>query len=499
MSHYFSKPAVLNDEMKTKNLFKGIINDSSVADIEIHGISCDSRKTKKGDLFVAVSGAEQDGHQFVPDAVKRGASLLVVGKDQGGAGVPQVIVENPREVLPRLASRYYGEPSLEMALYGVTGTNGKTTLTFLMESILIEAGRIPGVFGTVNYRFGGKAIVASTTTPGPIDLQYHLRAMKKAKVTDVVMEVSSHALVQERVAEIHFDGVAFTNLSWDHLDYHNNLDDYFKTKTRLFSKVLPRSQKKNKFAVINMEDPRGKELLSLCSDRVLRVALKGEAEILAETFEITNEGIKADILVEGKRMILRSPLLGRFNLENILVAIGLAHGAGVSLKDIRGGIEKLKFVPGRLEPILNPQGFHVYVDYAHTPQALAGVGQALKEISKGRILTVFGCGGDRDVSKRPEMGKEVARFSDVVIVTSDNPRTESPEKIMNEITPGLKIGGAKEVCRIADRKKAIEKAVSLARSGDTILVAGKGHEDYQILGKKKIHFSDAEILREILG
>ncbi|MBI2083639.1 MAG: UDP-N-acetylmuramoyl-L-alanyl-D-glutamate--2,6-diaminopimelate ligase [Deltaproteobacteria bacterium] len=474
--------------------------DMKLSNREISGMTQDSRRVESGFLFVAIPGSKQDGRQFVEEAVQKGAAAIVLQKLMPGLKVPQVIVEDPRRLLADLSARFYREPTRRLKVFGITGTNGKTTLTYLLESIFRESGRRPGVIGTINYRYGSYVAAGPTTTPESVDLQKIFSEMLEAGITDVAMEVSSHALAQGRVRGIHFDGVAFTNLSRDHLDYHKDLDDYFAQKLKLFTEYLPASEKKKKFAVINREDLWSQKIDELCSLPKIRVGLSGPYEVTVLRHSLTAEGIQATLNLEGDPLEISSPLIGSFNLENILVAVGIAYGAGFSLDRIARGIEAMRAVPGRLEPIPNSRDLSIFVDYAHTPEALKTVGTTLKRISKGRLITLFGCGGDRDRGKRPEMGREVAQFSDLVVVTSDNPRTEDPEKILDDIVPGLKEGhlSPQNIFRIVDRREGIKKALELAKAGDTILIAGKGHEDYQIIGTKKIHFSDQEVIRELL-
>ena len=470
--------------------------------LEIRGVTHDSRKVEKGFLFVAIPGYEIDGHQFIPQAIQKGAVAVVVSQSpQKDIKIPQLVVENSRKALAHIASRFFKNPSHQMRIVGITGTNGKTTVTYLLESIFKAAGRNPGVIGTINARFGGKIFQADNTTPESVDLQALMAQMLESGVTDVIMEVSSHALSLERIYEIEFDAAIFTNLSQDHLDYHKTMEDYFGAKKRLFSEYLPQSGKKGKFAVINMEDGFGEKILSDAGVRCVRAGLTGPYEIFCSSFQLSENGIQAEIRIGSESLLIRSPLLGRFNLENILVAVGLAHGLKVSTEAIQKGIENLACVPGRFEKIPNDRGVFVFVDFAHTPEALARVGEHLRKLARGRVITVFGCGGDRDRTKRPLMGREAGLFSDIVIVTSDNPRTEDPQSIINQITPGLEEIGFSQnkIMTIADREKALQKAVEMLQRGDLLLVAGKGHEDYQIVGKKKTHFSDQEILKKLLS
>jgi UDP-N-acetylmuramyl-tripeptide synthetase len=472
--------------------------------IDILGLTQDSRRVEKNFLFVAIPGEKQDGHDFVSDAVKRGASAVVVSRTTEAA-VPQFVVKDPRVALADLAAHFYGEPSLKMRVAGVTGTNGKTSITFLLESILKAAGRKPAVLGTINYRYGGRVYEAPHTTPESVDLQSFFAQMLADGVTDVVMEVSSHALAMERVRGVHFDVAGFTNLTQDHLDYHRSLEEYFAAKKSLFTRFLPASGKMQRSAVVNVDDARGRELARKLPASLVgtKVSVEGPSDLFCRSYQLSEDGIEAEVALGSEILKIRSPLIGAHNLQNVLIALGMARGLGVETPAIVKGIADLACVPGRLERIENRRGLHVYVDYAHTPDAVGRVAATLKDFSSkggGRLITVFGCGGDRDRTKRPIMGREAGRFSDIAIVTSDNPRTEDPEAIIDEILEGLKDVKMSDdrIFRIVSREEALKKAVSLAKKGDFILVAGKGHEDYQILGKQKIRFSDQEVLRGFL-
>ncbi len=499
------------DEMQLKELIKGIPIQETQGrlDIEIIGITQDSRKVKKGDLFVAIPGHDSDGHRFIPDAVRQGAAAVVSSQPLSrSVSVPHLLVEDSRQTLADLSARFYQDPSMKLTVIGVTGTNGKTTVTFLLESILREAGRRPAVIGTVNCRFAGKTFPAETTTPESVDLQRLFSEMLQQGVTDVVMEVSSHALKLGRVRGVHFDVAAFTNLSQDHLDFHHDLEDYFQSKLRLFSKFLAASKKAKRFAVVNFEDPRGRTILEEApiiqeaqAVQKIRTGLTGPYEVSGNSFKLSPDGIEAELLFGSSTQVIRSSLIGQFNLENILVAAGVAHSLGISSDLIARGIEKVASVPGRLEKIPNDRGLHIFIDYAHTPDAIARVGHHLRKFASERLITVFGCGGDRDRSKRPMMGREAGIVSDLVIITSDNPRTENPEEIIDQILPGLReIGYPEEkILRIVSREEALRKALEIAHPGDFLLIAGKGHEDYQIIGKEKVPFSDKEVLKKLLA
>ncbi len=481
-------------ETATKNM--------TFTDTEILGLTPDSRRVRDGWLFVAIPGEKNDGHDFLRNAEAAGARAAVISRDVDGTyAMPLWKVRDSRKALSDLAARYYGEPSLKMRVAGVTGTNGKTSVTYLLEAILKAAGRTPAVLGTIGYRFGGREIPASHTTPESVDLQELFAQMLASGVTDVVMEVSSHAIAMQRARGVHFDVVGFTNLTQDHLDFHGDLKSYFETKKKLFSELLSASAKKNKTAVANLCDARGGEMLAAAAP-YRRMGVGAGGDLTASNVVCDENGLSADLAYAGERVSIRSPLIGLHNLENILVAAGMALGLGASLVDVAQGIQTFRNVPGRLERIENKRGLNVFVDYAHTPDGLKRVAGTLKAFARAkgsRLITIFGCGGDRDTSKRPLMAREAAGFSDVVIVTSDNPRTEDPEKIIDGIFTGLSGFPTENLYRIVAREAALEKAVSLAKPGDFLLVAGKGHEDYQIIGTKKFPFSDRELLKRFVS
>ncbi len=468
-------------------------------DLDVSLVTHDSRKVIPGALFVAVTGFGQDGHDFIAEAEKKGAVAVVVEREVPSS-LPQLRVPSSRAALAIIAARFFDHPSLKMNLWGITGTNGKTTMTYVLESILKAAGRHVGVIGTIESRYAGKSFPASHTTPESIELQRLLSAMLVAGVTDVVMEVSSHALSLDRVKGVHFNVVGFTNLSQDHLDYHQDMNSYFEAKTKLFNEVIGESQKKA-ISVINTENDFGRRLTHIAKKPFLTCSLNQASDVVARDCRMTTEGIHLSFEWEGKSCELNSSLLGQFNMENILLGSVMALSQGIPAATVSQGIADLSSVPGRLEKIGNSRDLLVFVDYAHTPEALEKVIAHLKTFGGKKLITVFGCGGDRDAKKRPIMGKIAADGSDWVVLTSDNPRTENPDTIMDEIAVGIRQGkvSADHVVRLADRAQAIEAAVHLAGPGDIILVAGKGHEDYQIIGTKKFPFSDQEVLRRSLG
>jgi UDP-N-acetylmuramoyl-L-alanyl-D-glutamate--2,6-diaminopimelate ligase len=482
-------------------------------DPEIRRVVHDSRIVEEGDLFVAVRGLSSDGHRFVGKALERGARAIVVEDASGiGEGTPLAIVPDSRSALARLAARFYGEPTRSLSLAGVTGTNGKTTTTFLVEAISETAGHKTGVIGTVGYRFAGHTRPAPHTTPDPVALQSLFADMRAEGVEVVAMEISSHAIEQRRVDGCDVRVAAFTNLTQDHLDYHGTMEAYFAAKKRLFAELLAASRSPSPTAVVNLDDPRGDELVHDCPARVLSYSTAREdADIVATDAFFSDEGVVARVRTPSGGFELRSPLVGGYNLQNLLCATGVAVALEVPIEKIALALARCRGAPGRLERIENHRGVHVFVDYAHTPDALERVLGAVRAQTRGRLIAVFGCGGDRDRSKRPLMGAVAARIADVVVVTSDNPRTEDPSSIIAMIEPGalaenaaklsdsdLRAARARGYVIEPDRRAAITLAIGIARAGDSVIIAGKGHEDYQILGTTKIHFDDREVARAVL-
>ncbi|MDT3777519.1 UDP-N-acetylmuramoyl-L-alanyl-D-glutamate--2,6-diaminopimelate ligase [Nitrospira sp. MA-1] len=475
---------------------------------EVLSITEDSRQVKPGSVFVAIKGEHYDGHQFVRQAQQQGAVGVVVEEDferhaplVGGA-TALIKVKNSRKALGLLAAKLSGLPSAHLHMVGVTGTNGKTTVTYLAKSLLEAQGHRVGLLGTVGYVFGTEHRAASHTTPASVELQDMLKAMVNAGSDAAVMEVSSHALALDRIAGCEFDIVVFTNLTQDHLDFHHTLDAYFQAKLRLFTECVDSGQKtRPKRALVNADDERGPLILQHCSIPTWTYGLHAHADIRAEAIRLSMGG--TDFRVNSPHGLLRikSQLVGEHNVSNMLAAIGIALEMGMTVPMIEQAVQSVANVPGRFERINEGQPFTVVVDYAHTEDALYRLLRAAKAITEGRIITVFGCGGDRDAGKRPKMGQVAARHSDVVIVTSDNPRTENPHTILTQIEQGIKALRPEERCSyqiIADRAEAIHAAVSEAKGGDLLLIAGKGHEDYQILGTQKIHFDDREEARKAI-
>ena len=477
----------------------------------VTGVAYHSGEVEPGGVFVALKGVRTDGHRFIYEAIRRGAAAIVTEQElEAPAGVTVVRVAQARRALAHLSAAFYGHPSRELTLVGITGTNGKTSTAYLLEAILSRAGHNVGVLGTINYRAGQKTWPAPVTTPESLDLQRLLRAMRSEGVSHVCMEVSSHALDLNRVDRSAFDVGVFTNLSQDHLDYHRDLEDYFAAKSRLFLEILGNGAAAPGLAVLNLDDPRGHELHRRVRVPVLTYGCHPDSQVRPLIYKFRPDGIKARLTSPMGEMEIDSPLVGPFNLSNILAAAATALGLGLAPEAVARGISALTGVPGRLERFGRPAGPGVFVDYAHTPAALSQALGALQQLDFARIITVFGCGGDRDRKKRPLMGRAAAAGSQLVVVTSDNPRSEEPLAIIQEIEPGIKAAGLDKITEAAakqgkrgylvvpDRREAIRLAVSLARPGDAVLVAGKGHENYQIWGSERRHFDDREEVAEAL-
>ena len=461
---------------------------------EITGICSDSRKVKPGDIFVAVQGAQGHGGPFVQKACQEGAVAIILDRDGESLFQPQrmcvIRVEDTGRYLPRLLERFYGRVSDSINLLGVTGTNGKTTITYLLESILTAAGVACGVIGTVNYRFGKKVLPAGNTTPGLVDLYQYLQEMSRAGMSYCVMEVSSHALAQGRVAGLGFRAAIFTNLTAEHLDYHQDLETYFEAKSRLFTGLSA-----GDLAVINLDDPYGRRLLELTPARRLTYGIDQAADMTARDIESGMSGSSFVVNFQGQQFALKTGLCGRHNVLNIMAAVCLGLTAGVPVDRVQQGVAALKSVPGRMESVETGRDFHVFIDYAHTPDALQNVLTGIHQFKTGRVITVFGCGGDRDKGKRPQMGEIVSHLADFAFITNDNPRGEDPQLIAQEIIRGFS-GRHYEV--VLDRRSAIARALKMAQPGDIVLVAGKGHEDYQIFREKVVPFKERTVIEELL-
>lgn len=475
-------------------------------DAEIRALEYDSREVKHGSLFIAVKGYASDGHDYVQKAVDAGAAAVIVDKSRAAEfsslSIPVIAAEDSRFALSYVAASFYGHASRKMKVIGITGTNGKTSTTYMIESILKSSGHTPGVIGTVNYRWKDKIKDAPNTTPESADLQKMFGAMHDDGVDAVVMEVSSHGLYLGRADDISFDGAVFSNLTRDHLDFHKTFEEYYNAKCRLFE-LVGRSGKKKAFGAVNIDDEYGRRILGDAGKYGYPILGYGYGDTAAYhvdkgSVENTIHGVSYKIHFEGKPYDIKLKLGGTFHVYNSLSAFAACHALGIDDDAIIEGLSSLEKVPGRFDAIHSKLGFSVVVDYAHTNDALEKLLLSAKGLNPRRIITLFGCGGDRDKTKRPLMGKVACELSDHVIVTSDNPRTEKAEAVIEDILAGIKEYKSKYEVE-ADREKAIKLAIESAREGDLIVLAGKGHEDYQIIGKTKIHFDDREIARKYIA
>ncbi|MBL6633390.1 MAG: UDP-N-acetylmuramoyl-L-alanyl-D-glutamate--2,6-diaminopimelate ligase [Thermoleophilia bacterium] len=462
---------------------------------DIVAIRYRSDQVQPGDLFACLPGTQADGHDFAPDAVARGAAALLVQRTLD-LPVPQVVAPDPRAAMAIMAARLAGDPSAHMAVVGITGTNGKTTSAYLMQSVLQAAGMPCGLIGTVEVRVGGTSSVPTHTTPESVEIQGLLAAMRAAGDTACAMEVSSHALHQGRVAGLRFAGAMFTNLSRDHLDYHGDMQSYYEAKRLLFAR--PEGHGPNPPAAVNVDDEWGRRL----ADDVgaLRYGIdSADADVAPEALQLGATGFTATVRTPRGPMQVTSPLRGRFNVMNVLGVIATGEAMGLDPAAVAGGLAALPGVPGRLEPIDMGQPFQVLVDYAHTPDSLENVLHAARDLAGGgRLIVLFGCGGDRDTGKRPQMGGIGRRLADMCIVTSDNPRSEDPDAIIAEIVAGAGEGPAQLVVQ-ADRRAAIADAIAMAAPGDVVLIAGKGHESGQEAMGVVTPFDDRDVARQVLG
>ncbi len=472
------------------------------ADPEIRSLAYDSRRVERGGLFVCITGHNLDGHQFIAEAVKQGAVALV-GTDAAAlaaapASLGRAVVTDARSALGLLAAEFYEYPSEELLLIGVTGTNGKTTTCHLIAAALREAGKKPGIIGTLGTISDRGYVPSERTTPEALDLQAQFSDYLEAGIDAVVMEASSHSLALRRIEGCAFDVGVFTNLTQDHLDFHPTLEDYFAAKALLFTDYAERSAVDKPFgAVINVDDEYGRKLAQMCQFPVVTYGVESEANVVAEGIEITPQGATFVVRTATSRTQVKLKLTGRFNVYNALAAFGVGELKGLDTETICRGLESVPPPPGRFEMIHEGQDFSVCVDYAHTPDGLVNVITTAREFTGGRLIVVFGCGGDRDRTKRPQMGAVASSFADICVVTSDNPRSEEPEAIIQDIVAGASQGHAELVVE-PDREAAIRRALKLARRGDFVLLAGKGHETYQQFKDKIIAFDDREVARAAL-
>ncbi len=468
--------------------------------LEITGLAYDSRAVQPGTLFFCVPGYERDGHDFAAGAVAAGAGALVVERPLD-LDTPEILVQSSRAAMGPLAARFHGDPTSELRVVGVTGTNGKTTTAHLVRALLGAGGQRCGLLGTVESQVAGTRRPATRTTPEAIDLQADFRAMLDGGESCCAMEVSSHALALGRTDGVRFAAAVFTNLTQDHLDFHPTMEDYFQAKRQLFLPVA--AAEEPEVAVVNVDDPYGRRLAAEL-EHVVTFAIDSDADYRAREVQVDLAGSRFELHTPAGVRTLSLPLPGRFNVSNALGALAVTHVLGIELDALVAALGRGVRIPGRVEPVDEGQGFAVLVDYAHTPDSLQNVLSTAHEVGRGRVICVFGAGGDRDRGKRPLMGEIGARLADVLLVTSDNPRSEDPEAIIAEIMGGASAAarppGAAPVAAEVDRRVAIERAVALAESGDVLVIAGKGHEQGQeFAGGMKVPFDDVTVAREALG
>lgn len=485
--------------MKISQLLKNvdIIDKKGNIESEIKDLKIDSREVVQGDLFICLKGFQSDGHQYIDEAIQKGAKAIISEKwlHVKQEGLFEAAVPNSRQALAIIANNFFNFPTTKVSLYGVTGTNGKTTTTFLIESILRYSGQKTGLIGTVKGMIDGIDIKLKNTTPEPLELQRLIAEMVNKKVDAVVMEVSSHALDMSRVDGCQFDVAVFTNLSQDHLDYHKDMEDYFRAKRLLFEYL----DHQDMIKVINSDDDFGQKLLQKNKERAYTYGLNKKANFKAKNISLSQKETEYIFQSENEEFNIKLKLPGLFNVYNSLAAATACSLRGISSESIIGGLAGVTRVPGRFELVSAGQDFLVAVDYAHTPDSLEKVIKAAREITKGRVITVFGCGGDRDRSKRPLMGIAAVEGSDLSIVTSDNPRSEGSQSIIKDILDGINLPEYKNKFEVeADRRKAISKAINLAEKGDIIIIAGKGHEEGQIIGNEIVPFNDRNVAEELL-
>jgi len=466
-----------------------VVSVDGSLDVAINSVVDDSRSVKEGALFVAVSGDNFDGHNFIPEVIRSGAKVVIGEKSVDLTKDKTYIrVKNSRKALAISSAWFYGFPGDKLKLVGVTGTSGKTTTTYLIRAMLKEVGATSGVIGTIANIINNSKLPTSFTTPGPLELNELFSQMLKQNIDYAVMEVSSHSLKLYRVEGLKFEVGVFTNLTQDHLDFHKTFEDYFYSKRKLFQQ--------SRQAVINIDDKSGKRLLGIINIPALTYGIKNPADLMAQNIQQTSEGVLYNLVYKNIKFPVFYGTPGLFSVYNSLAALAAGISLGFPVDNLINALKKVRGVPGRFELIKNNRDISVIVDYAHKPDGLKNVLLTIREFCKGKIITVFGCGGDRDRGKRPIMGKISSELSDFTIITSDNPRSEDPEAIIQEIESGV-VG--KNYIKITDRKKAIQTALMMAKKGDAVLIAGKGHETYQIIGDKKIHFDDKEVVKEYLS
>jgi UDP-N-acetylmuramoyl-L-alanyl-D-glutamate--2,6-diaminopimelate ligase len=485
--------------MQLKTLVGAITTRQVIGPLDrlVEGVAYDSRRVQKNGLFVALRGEKFDGHAFIGQAIEKGASVIVAEREENNPRVTCLVVENTRRALADLAATFYGLPSQLLKLAGITGTNGKTTTTFLIKRICEQAGLRCGLIGTVRYEIGERILPATRTTPESSDLQELLAQIANAGCRAAAMEVSSHALAQERTRGIEWDVAVFTNLTQDHLDFHGTMENYFQSKAKLFTQLAQQEKKRKPVAVVNIDDHYGEKLLRKIERKisVVTCGMGVHADFRASNYRMEFGGTSYQLDARGKSYLVRLPLIGRFNVTNSVAALAAANALGINLREAVLSLGKSPQVPGRLEMVPAKRQFQVFVDYAHTPDALLNVLKTLRELKPRRLIVVFGCGGDRDKQKRPLMGQVVDLNADRAIITSDNPRKEDPAAIIAEIERGFR---SDRYEKIVDRATAIARAVELAQPRDIVLIAGKGHENYQEFADHTVPFEDIQVARRAL-
>lgn len=495
-----AKPRAAQNRMKLLDLLNGAESQvpPAAGDLEIRQVACDSRKVQARALFFALHGAKADGNEFIKDAVSRGAAAIASEEPPPAAlpsSVPWVRVAEARKALAVAAANFFGHPATALQLVAVTGTNGKTTTTSIVDSIIKTSGAKTGLFGTIAYHTPRGDYPAPNTTPESVDLQGFFAEIRDSGGKYAVLEASSHSLMMQRLWGCHFAAAVFTNLTREHMDYHKTFEDYFAAKRRLFEGTGAGAAET---AIVNTDDEYGKKLLGIAK-KTVSYGLANGADITTKKFQLTFSGLTFTAQTPNGKVQVASPLVGRINVYNILAAIGAAHALGLSNELIEAGIRNLKTVAGRFERVDGGQPYLVIVDYAHTDDALENLVRTARELTpKGRVITLFGCGGEKDRTKRPVMGEAAGRLSDLTILTNDNPRGEDPLKIINDIVVGLQKSGGKYMIEL-DREKAIGMALEEARAGDIVLLAGKGHETSQILADRTLEWSDKEVAARALA
>jgi UDP-N-acetylmuramoyl-L-alanyl-D-glutamate--2,6-diaminopimelate ligase len=482
---------------------KTLLNAISVYQIigppnrSVENIAYDSRRVQRNGLFVALRGEKFDGHDFIEQAIEKGASVIVAERDQKYPRATCVAVENTRTALADLGAAFYGYPARKLRLAGVTGTNGKTTTTFLVQHICEKAGMRCGLIGTVRYQLGERVLPAARTTPESLDLQELLAQIANAGCRAATMEVSSHALAQDRTRGLELDVAVFTNLTQDHLDFHGTMKNYFESKLKLFIQLASQQKKRKPVAVVNIDDRYGEQLLGKIDKSISTITygMGVRADFRASNYRMEFGGTSYQLDARGKSYLVRIPLIGRFNVANSLAALATANALGISVREAVLSLGKSPQVPGRLEMVPAKRQFQIFVDYAHTPDALLNVLKTLRELEPRRLIVVFGCGGDRDREKRPLMAQVVDLNADYAIITSDNPRKEDPAAIISEVERGFR---SSHYEKLIDRAEAIARAIALAQPRDIVLIAGKGHETYQEFADHTVPFDDIQVARRAL-